>query len=141
MPDPRLVESLAQRLIDQPVGNWRNCEIWLTGELPVLERALEIEQAKRGKLRMTAVELLLSRIRQKRQHAEGLEQCITYMDLLAQFKDEVNWLEDRGRFQRFSVGPEQSVWVCSECDHIADPDDEPEDNGCICPNYQQEGVV
>ncbi len=28
-----------------------------------------------------------------------------------------DWLEDDGQFSRYATGPEDSVWVCNECDH------------------------
>lgn len=63
------------------------------------------------------------------------EDGVHFLELLIAFPD-LNWLEDRGRFQRYAVGPEDSVWVCCGCDRVADPDLEDGENGCVCPEHQ-----
>jgi len=30
--------------------------------------------------------------------------------------DKCNWLENRGKYSRYDIGEEASVWVCNECE-------------------------
>jgi hypothetical protein len=39
------------------------------------------------------------------------------------------WLEDKGRFSRFAIGNEESVWVCMYCEAI---DVDPHEDVCDC---------
>lgn len=31
-----------------------------------------------------------------------------------------DWLEDDGQWSRYATDPEDSVWVCNECEHLED---------------------
>lgn len=46
---------------------------------------------------------------------------ITHIDQLA---PEANWLESVMGFDRWAIGPEDSVWVCSDCGTVIDDTDE-----------------
>lgn len=39
--------------------------------------------------------------------------------------DSATWLEARGHFERWALGPEESVWACADCGGIGDPDEGP----------------
>lgn len=49
---------------------------------------------------------------------------ITHID---QLDPEANWLESAMGFDRYAIGPEESVWVCGDCGCVIDDTDE----GCI----------
>lgn len=47
--------------------------------------------------------------------------------------EKMLWLEDskKGRFSRYAVDSEDSIWICNECDA---GDADPYEDGCSCCN-------
>ena len=45
--------------------------------------------------------------------------------------ENLEWMEDKGRFSRYYIGEESSVWVCNDCQcHAANVD--PYEETCEC---------
>ncbi|MBK1722813.1 hypothetical protein [Thiocystis violacea] len=55
---------------------------------------------------------------------EAARDAETFAQLEDILGDDLNWLEESRGCTRWAIGPEDSVWVCNNCERvIADPDD------------------